>query len=522
MTAGGAGGCYNRLSAQVFRKILIANRGEIAVRTMRTCREMGIRTAAVYSDVDRKALHVQMADEAYRVGPAAASESYLRIERILAAAKAAGADAVHPGYGFLSENADFAAACAQAQIKFIGPGAEAIRRMGSKTAAREAMRAAGVPVVPGTAAAVSGLDEAQAAAAAIGYPLMLKAAAGGGGKGMRLVETARELPAALEQAQAEARQAFGDEAVYIEKAIVRPRHVEVQILADEQGNVIHLGERECSLQRRHQKVIEETPSPLVEANPAVRAVLCAAAVKAARACAYANAGTVEFLMDADCNFYFLEMNTRLQVEHPVTELVTGIDLVREQIAVAAGGKLRYAQEEVEPRGHAVECRVYAEDPDAGFMPAPGEITTLREPSGPGIRLDSGAYEGWRVPLEYDPMIAKLAAWAATRGEAVARLRAAVGEYRIGGIRTTLGFFREILADPAFVRGDIDTGFIARWTAARSDKPEQGLPPAAAAAVIAAVEADRRDAAQPAAASAAAPSRWKTEGRRKALRADCSA
>ena len=508
----------------MFRKILIANRGEIAVRVMRACREMGIRTVAVYSDIDRESLHAQTADEAYRAGPAAASESYLHIERILAIAEACGADAVHPGYGFLSENADFAAACARAGVKFIGPGAEAIRRMGSKTEAREAMRAAGVRVVPGTAAAVSGLDEALAAASEIGWPLMLKASAGGGGKGMRLVENRRELPAALEQAQAEARQAFGDDAVYIEKAIVRPRHVEVQILADEHGNTIHLGERECSLQRRHQKVIEETPSPLVEANPEVRPLLCAAAVKAARACGYANAGTVEFLMDADCNFYFLEMNTRLQVEHPVTELVTGIDLVREQIAAAAGEKLRYAQEDVQPRGHAVECRVYAEDPDAGFMPAPGAITTLREPAGPGIRLDSGAYEGWRVPLEYDPMIAKLAAWAATRERAIARLRAAVGEYRIGGIRTTLGFFREILADPAFVRGDIDTGFIARLQAARHEKPETAeLPPAEAAAVLAVLEADRLEAARTAAASGAAAnaapaSRWKSEGRRRALRA----
>ena len=485
---------------------------------IRTCREMGIRTVAVYSDVDRKALHVQMADEAYRAGPAAASESYLCIERILEIAKTAGAGAVHPGYGFLSENADFAAACAEARIKFIGPGARAIRRMGSKTEAREAMRAAGVPVVPGTASAVSGPSEALAAAAAVGYPVMLKAAAGGGGKGMRLVAGREALPAALEQAKAEARQAFGDEAVYVEKAIVRPRHVEVQILADEHGNAIHLGERECSLQRRHQKVIEETPSPLVEANPAVRPVLCAAAVKAARACGYANAGTVEFLMDADCNFYFLEMNTRLQVEHPVTELVTGIDLVREQIGIAAGEKLRYAQRDIDPRGHAMECRVYAEDPDAGFMPAPGRITALQEPAGPGIRLDSGAYEGWQVPLEYDPLIAKLAAWAATREEVIAKLLSALGEYRIGGIRTTLGFFREALNDRAFVRGDIDTGFIARWMASRPEKSTAELRPAEAAAVLAAMTADRRDSAKPAETNVAAPSCWKTEGRRKALRA----
>ncbi len=502
----------------MFKKILIANRGEIAVRVIRTCREMGIRTVAVYSDVDRKALHVQMADEAYRAGPAAATESYLCIERILEIAKTADAAAIHPGYGFLSENADFAAACAEAQVKFIGPGARAIRRMGSKTAAREAMRAAGVPIVPGTASAVSGLDEALAVASDVGYPVMLKAQAGGGGKGMRLVASGEALPSALKQAKAEARQAFGDEAVYIEKAIVRPRHVEVQILADEHGNVIHLGERECSLQRRHQKVIEETPSPLVEANPAVRTVLCEAAVKAAPACGYTNAGTVEFLMTADCNFYFLEMNARLQVEHPVTELVTGIDLVREQILIAAGEKLRYAQEDIDPRGHAMECRIYAEDPDTGFMPAPGRITALREPAGPGIRLDSGAYEGWQVPLEYDPMIAKLAAWAATRGEAIAKLRSAVEEYRIGGIRTTLGFFREVLNDRAFVSGDIDTGFIARWMAARPDKFEKELRPAAAAAILAAMTANRRDSEKPSEANMTASSHWKTEGRRKALRA----
>ena len=500
----------------MFKKILIANRGEIAVRVMRTCREMGIRTVAVYSDVDRVALHVQMADEAYRVGPAAASESYLRIDRILEIAARAGVDAIHPGYGFLSENGDFAEACERANVKFIGPGVAAIRQMGSKTEAREMMQAAGVPVVPGTASAVTDVDEALTTAGQVGYPVMLKAAAGGGGKGMRLVDNADALPAALEQAKGEARQAFGDDAVYIEKAIVKPRHIEVQVLADEHGNVIHLGERECSLQRRHQKVIEETPSPLVEANPSVRGALCDAAVKAARACGYSSTGTVEFLMDSDCNFYFLEMNTRLQVEHPVTELVTGIDLVREQILIAGGERLRYSQDDIRPRGHAIECRVYAEDPYAGFMPAPGKITALREPSGPGVRVDSGVFEGWDVPLDYDPMIAKLAAWAPTRDEAIAKLRSAVGEYHIGGIRTTLEFFREILGDEAFIAGDIDTGFIARWMETRRDTPEPELRSGEMAAILAALVYDRDDSLKPAPRRICAPSRWKTRRLSKRL------
>ncbi len=501
----------------MFKKILIANRGEIAVRVMRTCREMGIRTVAVYSDLDRVALHVQMADEAYRVGQAAASESYLRVERILEIAALAGADAIHPGYGFLSENAAFAEACENANVKFIGPNSRAIRQMGSKTEAREVMRTAGVPVVPGTASAVRDVDEALATAAGVGYPVMLKAAAGGGGKGMRLVESADALPGALDQARGEARQAFGDDSVYIEKAIVKPRHIEVQVLADEYGNVIHLGERECSLQRRHQKVIEETPSPLVEANPSIRTTLCDAAVMAARACDYSNAGTVEFLMDSDCNFYFLEMNTRLQVEHPVTELVTGIDIVREQILIANGDRLRYSQDDVTSRGHAIECRVYAEDPYSAFMPAPGKITALREPSGPGVRVDSGVFEGWEVPLEYDPMIAKLATWAPSRNEAIAKLRSAVGDYHIAGIRTTLRFFYEILADEAFVAGDIDTGFIARWMETRSGDPESELQPSETAAILAALFADRCGSAKPAPERICAPSRWKISGRQRRMK-----
>jgi acetyl-CoA carboxylase biotin carboxylase subunit len=423
---------------------------------------MGLPTAAVFSEVDRTALHVRLADEAVGIGPAPASESYLSIERILDAARSSGADAIHPGYGFLSENAAFAAACREAGIKFIGPGAAAMELMGSKTRARQAMQAAGVPVVPGTSEAPADAAQAQSEAAAIGYPVMLKAAAGGGGKGMRLVASPEELPGALERAQQEALNAFGDGSVYIEKAIVGPRHVEVQILADEHGRVIHLGERECSLQRRHQKVLEETPTPWVEQRPEVRQKLTAAAVHAAEAAGYANAGTVEFLMDSAHNYYFLEMNTRLQVEHPVTEMVTGLDLVREQILIAAGEPLRYRQEEIEARGSAMECRIYAEDPDNNFFPSPGLISRLHRPSGPYIRVDSGAYEGWTVPVDYDPLIAKLVAWAPSRGETIARLQAALREYHVGGIKTTIGFFRAVLDDPDFRRGDFDTGFIARW------------------------------------------------------------
>lgn len=452
----------------VFRKILIANRGEIAVRIIRTCRALGIPSVAVFSEADRTALHVRLADEALPIGPATASESYLSINRILDAAKATGADAIHPGYGFLSENATFATACKSAGIVFIGPSAAAMELMGSKTAARQLMETAGVPVVPGNSQTLTA-KTALALAETIGYPVMLKASAGGGGKGMRLVPSAADLPAALERAQSEALAAFGDDSVYLEKAIERPRHIEVQILADAHGQVIHLGDRECSLQRRHQKVVEETPSPLFADRPEGREALCAAAVEAARASSYINAGTVEFLADQEGHFYFLEMNTRLQVEHPVTELVTGIDLVAEQIRIAAGEPLRFAQADIEFTGSAVECRVYAEDPDNGFLPSPGKITTLREPAGPGIRIDSAAYPGWEVPLEYDPLIAKLCAWGPTRDEALNRLRAALAEYRVTGIRTTLGFFRAVVDDPVFRSGDLDTGFIGQFFERESAK-----------------------------------------------------
>jgi acetyl-CoA carboxylase biotin carboxylase subunit len=445
----------------MFRKILIANRGEIAVRIIRACRDLSVSPVAIFSEADAGALHVRLADEAYGIGPAPSIESYLRIERIVEAARLSGAEAIHPGYGFLAENASFAQAVTDAGLVFIGPSAEAMRVMGEKTSARRAAVAAGVPVVPGTTEPLSSLDEAREAAASFGYPVMLKAAAGGGGKGMRLVGSEEELRSALETARAEAAAAFGDPSVYLEKAVERPRHIEIQIFADNYGNYVHLGERECSIQRRHQKVIEECPSPIDDAS--LRDRMGRAAVLAARAVNYSGAGTVEFLVaDRTREFYFLEMNTRLQVEHPVTELVTGIDLVREQITVAAGEPLSFGQEEVAWRGHAIECRVYAEDPENNFLPSPGRITSLRVPAGPGVRDDGGVEAGAEVSIYYDPMISKLAAWGRTRAEAIDRLRRALDEYAVGGIKTTLPFFRELVRDPEFIAGRLDTGFIARF------------------------------------------------------------
>ncbi|HEX2440054.1 MAG TPA: acetyl-CoA carboxylase biotin carboxylase subunit, partial [Methylomirabilota bacterium] len=401
------------------KKLLIANRGEIAVRVIRACREQGIATVAVFSDADREALHVQMADEAYAIGPAPAIESYLVIDRLVATARQAGADAVHPGYGFLAENARFAEACAAAGLTFVGPPPAAIRSMGDKTAARKIAREMKVPMVPGTLEAIQGDDEARRTAREIGYPVMLKAAMGGGGKGMRLVRQESELTEALRSARAEAGAAFGDASVYLERAVIEPRHVEIQVLADAHGTVLHLGERECSIQRRHQKLIEESPSPVVD--EALRARMGVAACRVARAAGYVNAGTVEFLLDADRNFYFLEMNTRLQVEHPVTEMVTGIDLVREQLRVASGEPLGYTQQDVRRRGWAIECRINAEDPFAGWIPSPGTITGLRAATGPWVRDDSGAYQGYTVPRFYDTMIAKLIVWAEDRPAAIERM-----------------------------------------------------------------------------------------------------
>lgn len=451
----------------MFRKILIANRGEIAVRIIRACRDLNVSPVVVYSEADAGALHVRLADEAYEIGPAPSVESYLRIDRIIEVARRSGAEAAHPGYGFLAENADFARAVMEAGLTFIGPPVEAMRLMGSKTSARRVAAEAGVPVVPGTTEPLASHDDALETARSFGFPVMLKASAGGGGKGMRLVASADELRSAFEAAQSEAASAFGDPEVYLEKAIERPRHIEIQIFSDTHGQFVHLGERECSIQRRHQKVIEECPSPINDAG--LRERMGEAAIKAARAVDYVGAGTVEFLVDSETrDFYFLEMNTRLQVEHPVTELVTGIDLVREQIMVANGAPLSFAQPDVDWRGHAIECRVYAEDPDNNFLPAPGLINSLRVPAGPGVRDDSGVEAGAEVTIYYDPMISKLAVWGRTRGEAIDRMRRALDEYTVGGIKTTLSFFRQIVRDAEFIEGHLDTGFIERFNQRRAE------------------------------------------------------
>ena len=448
------------------RKVLIANRGEIACRVIRACRELDVSTVAVFSEADREAVHVRMADEAVALGPAPARESYLVADKLLAAMRATKADAVHPGYGFLSENADFAEAVAAAGAVFIGPPASAIRAMGGKTSARALMQAAGVPVVPGDngkeGRGFADAAEAKAAAARIGYPVLLKAAAGGGGRGMRLVASEDKLEAALESARREAKGAFADDAVYLEKAIVRPRHIEVQVFGDTHGNVVHLHERDCSIQRRNQKVIEEASSPVIDDE--LRRRMGEVAVRAARSVGYVGAGTIEMLFDSAArNFYFLEMNTRLQVEHPVTELITGVDLVRWQLAVAEGAALPMAQEQIPRRGAAIECRVYAEDA-VKFLPSPGTITSLRVPSGPGIRDDSGVVAGSVISVHYDPMISKLCAYGATRAEAIDRMRRALAEYHVGGIRTNLAFHRRVMRHPAFLAGDYDTGFIERHKA----------------------------------------------------------
>jgi acetyl-CoA carboxylase biotin carboxylase subunit len=506
----------------MFKKILIANRGEIAVRVIRACHEMGIAAVAVYSDVDRAALHVRKADEAYPIGAAAAAESYLNIGKILDVARQAGAEAIHPGYGFLSENTRFAQACVDAGVKFIGPAAAAMEAMGSKTRARQAMERAGVPIVPGTSRGLESIEQAEEVAARIGYPVMLKAAAGGGGKGMRLVHAPDQLKPSLEAARSEAERSFADSEVYIEKAIVDPRHIEMQILADEHGQTLYLGERECSLQRRHQKVLEEAPSPIVDAE--MRRRLGEVAVRVAQAANYTNAGTVEFLVDEQKNFYFLEMNTRLQVEHPVTELVTGLDLVHLQIRIAAGEKLPLRQEDVSIRGHAMECRIYAEDPDNSYFPSPGKITLLLAPSGPGIRRDSGMYEGWTVPMDYDPLLAKLIGYGSDREQAIARLTRALGEYFIGGIKTNISLFRRILSDADFRAAKLDTGFLERLLKQKQD--QQADPQAAQVAAIAAgifavlgvsAAAAGERAGSASGVTAAADSGWKTASRREGLR-----
>jgi acetyl-CoA carboxylase biotin carboxylase subunit len=500
------------------KKILVANRGEIAVRVIRACRDMGIAAAAIYSECDRAALHVRLADEAWPVGPSAPRDSYLRIDRIIDAARQSGADAIHPGYGFLAENEGFAAACRDAGLIFIGPSPEAIALMGSKTAARQAAMAAGVPVVPGTEQPIADDTpdaEVLAVAERIGYPLMLKAVAGGGGKGMRMVSVPADLPGALRAARSEALSAFGDGAVYLERRIVAPRHIEVQLLGDHHGTVLPFVERECSIQRRHQKVVEESPSLAV--GPDLRRRITSAAAAVARAVGYTNAGTIEFLLDGDGAFYFLEMNTRLQVEHPVTELVTGVDLVQWQIRIARGERLDVdAEALLAPIAHAIECRIYAEDPENGFLPSPGRIQGLRVPHGPGVRDDSGAYEGGEVPIFYDPMISKLVTWGDSRDHAVRRMRRALAEYEVRGIRTTLPFFRWLLADEDFQAGRFDTSFIDRKLGAPGSAPLQApdAPHDELATVAAAVHLFMTPAAT---GAAAAPSRWKDAGRAEALR-----
>jgi acetyl-CoA carboxylase, biotin carboxylase subunit len=486
------------------KKLLVANRGEIAVRVIRACREQGIATVGVFSEADREALHVLMADEAYPIGPPPATESYLRIDTLVDVARRAGADAVHPGYGFLAENARFAEACVAAGLTFVGPPPAAIRAMGDKTAARTIARDLGVPMVPGTLEAIRSDEEARATAAGIGYPVMLKAAMGGGGKGMRLVRGEAELADALRAARSEAGAAFGDTSVYLERAVQEPRHVEIQVLADAHGAIVHLGERECSIQRRHQKLIEESPSPCVDAE--LRARMGEAACRVARAAGYVNAGTVEFLVDADGRFYFLEMNARLQVEHPVTEMVTGIDLVREQLRLAAGEPLGYAQHDVRFKGWAIECRINAEDPFGGWLPSPGTIQGLRPAAGPGVREDSGAYEGYTVPRFYDTLLSKLIVWGEDRATAVDRMLRALGEYTVVGVRTTIPALERIVAHPDFRAGRLSTALLDRILPALHANEGRHASIALIAAVLAEHERTRQPAAPPAAPDTA-PSAW---------------
>jgi acetyl-CoA carboxylase, biotin carboxylase subunit len=508
----------------MFKKILIANRGEIAVRILRACREMQIPAVVVFSEADRASLHVRMADEAYPIGPPPLKESYLVIEKIMGVARYAGCDALHPGYGMLSENANLARACAEAGVAFIGPQPDAIERLGSKTAARQLARSVGVPTVPGTMEPMARPEEAREAVRQIGLPVVLKAVAGGGGKGMRLIEREEEIASAWRDASSEAMNAFGDGRLYLEKFLVRPRHIEIQILADHHGHFVYLGERECSVQRRYQKVIEEAPSPIM--TPVFRRAMGEAAMKLASAGGYTNAGTFEFLVDANRNFYFLEMNTRLQVEHPVTEMLTSLDLVKLQILIAAGEPLPFAQEHIALRGHAIECRIYAEDPDNNFFPSPGKIIDRRTPSGPGIRLDDGVYGGWTVPNEYDPLLGKVIAWGSDRQEAITRMRRALQEYYVVGIKTNIGLFLRILGEPEFLRGEIHT----KWLDELLRRPVTTASPAiavngirqafaedAAALAVALWHLNRSDAQNLAPGTSTEPlSRWKQEGRRERL------
>ena len=441
----------------MFNKVLIANRGEIAVRIIRACRELGIRSVAVYSTADKNALHAQIADEAVCIGPAATKDSYLNMNAIIEACKISGCDAVHPGFGFLSENAEFARLCRKCDIEFIGPDPESIEMLGDKANAKETMKKAGVPVIPGSEGAVRTVEEAEAAAKEIGFPLLVKASAGGGGRGIRMVESMDQLAGQITAAQAEAKSFFGDDAVYMERFVKNPRHIEIQILADKHGNVVHLGERDCSMQRRNQKVLEESPSPVM--TPELREKMGQAAVTAAKVCGYHNAGTIEFLVENGKDFYFMEMNTRIQVEHPVTEWVTGIDLVKAQIKIAAGMPLDYKQEDIAVRGHAIECRINAENPKLNFRPSPGKIQALNIPGGPGIRIDSAVYQGYTISPYYDSMIAKLIVYAPTREEAIMKMKWALSEFIVDGIDTNIDFQLALIKCDAFENGDYNNRFL---------------------------------------------------------------
>ena len=498
----------------MFKKVLVANRGEIAVRVLRACEERGIATATVFSDVDRTALHVRYADEAYNIGPAPSRDSYLRIDKIIDVARKAGVDAVHPGYGFLAENAEFAAACADVGITFIGPSPDAIAKMGDKQTARETVARNNVPLVPGSRKGLRD-DELRATAVQIGFPLMVKATAGGGGKGMRVVHDPNQFTSALLAARREAIGAFGNGEVYLEKYISGARHIEVQILADSYGHTIHLGERECSIQRRHQKLIEEAPSVAVDEN--LRQELGRVAVAAAESVQYVNAGTIEFLFDSnEEKFYFLEMNTRLQVEHPVTEFVTGVDIVKEQLTIAAGRRMRYRPEDIRPKGWSIECRLTAEDPFNNFMPNSGVVTYLKEPTGPGVRVESALYRGYEISLFYDPMVAKLIVWGENRAEAILRMRRALSEYRISGFKTSIPFHQEIMDSTEFIWGTFDTGFLDRRRLVAKDEPDlEQARIAAVAAALVAHDAGRR-AVNIGGRESSATSPWKQAGRLRGM------
>jgi acetyl-CoA carboxylase biotin carboxylase subunit len=496
-----------------FKKVLIANRGEIAVRIIRACREMEIIPVAVYSEADSKALHVRLSEEAYHIGPAPPSESYLNIDRIIEVARQSGAEAVHPGYGFLAENPAFVRRCEKEGLVFIGPTSGPMEIMGQKTAARQKMEQAGVPIIPGTLASVQDEDELLRLAKEVGFPLLLKASSGGGGKGLRLVEKEGDLVSAFRLARSEALSSFGDGSVYIEKYMEEPHHIEIQILADVQGHTVYLGERECSVQRRYQKVLEETPSPFLD--EALRQEMGKVAVRAAAAVGYRNAGTVEFIVDKNKQFFFLEMNTRLQVEHPITEMVTGIDLVKCQMEIAAGKPLPFAQEDIRPQGHSLECRIYAEDPYNGFMPSPGRIEQLRAPTGGlGVRYDNGTYEGYVVPLDYDPLLSKLITWGNTREESIRRMLRALSEYQVYGIKTIIPFFQRILLHPRFFRGDYNTHFIEEL-----EKEDEAVDPEeqTVALIAAGIKSYKESRASLSSArSVGAKSPWKIKGRMEAF------